>query len=518
MNRSTGGRRAVIYLMGILPLLLLACTAAPASEEAAVTARGPSAPPDPRDSALTMTIDGPPTTPPAQVCGNAALLDGPDSPPPDAVTVNVGDDVGDLTTSRPPGTTFWFAPGTHTFTNSVVPKDGNTYIGGPGAILDGAGTVNIAFWEEGFAGGRRVSDVTLSHLTIQNFTSSTQDQGSIYAGVGWRVLNSTLRDHGYVALFAGPGNLVENSCFENNGQLGIGTYRLNGTSSDIIINHNEFVGNNTRGLQDCGCAGGMKWWATSRGQFTNNWVHDNRGTGVWADNNNMEMLFEGNYINDNDAYGIFYEISYNFMIRNNSIVRNALVDGARLDGNFPIGGIYISESGGVDVPGYQYSTSEVHHNYLADNWDGVVLWESGNRFAGTDGAGYAPAFGDPQHWKTQNVLVHDNEFRMDEVAAGCAGSPNCGRNGLFSDWVPVPGPPSSPNARNDQFQVSVTFEQGNRFFDNTYVGTWDFVGYDHQLQYDWTTWRNPEPLPPTSFNYPDPGSAGFAQDSGSSMG
>lgn len=524
-RRRTAGRRA---LGGVALLLLLACSPVPGESGGPVppdtgtadaTPAGPGpadlAGPSPVPPALRPTIPGPPTTPPAQICGNSSVLDGPATPPAGAVTVDVGDDLGTLTADHPAGTTFWLAPGTHRFTNSIVPKDDNTYLGAPGAIVDGGDTLNIAFWEEYF--DRSTDNVRLSHLTIQNFTSAGEDQGAVYAGTGWRIDHTTFRDNGYVALFVGTDNVVEYSCFENNGQLGIGTYRLDEPAHNVTVDHNEFRYNNARNLQGCGCAGGMKWWETQAGKFTNNWVHHNRGAGVWADYNNAEMLFDGNYINDNDSEGIFYEISYNFMISNNTLVRNALVKGASKNGNFPIAAIYISESGGVDEPGLRYSRSEIHHNYLEDNWDGVALWESGNRYVGTDGDGFAPAYADPSRWKTQNIVVHNNEFRMNKTAAGCEGNPNCGRNGLFSDWVPVPGGPStSPNLSNNQYQLAVSFNQNNRFQDNVYFGEWQFVAYDPSLLYDWTTWRNPRPTPAASFNYPAPGSYGFAQDTGSS--
>lgn len=452
-----------------------------------------------------------PTTPPAQICNNTAVLDGPSTAPSGAVTVNVGDNLENLTEASPAGTTFWLAPGTHTFTYSVIPKDGNTYIGAPGAIIDGDNTINTAFWEEFY--GRKAKDVTLSHLTIQNFASSGQDQGSVYAGEGWNINHSTFKNHGYIALFAGPDNVIEDNCFDSNGQLAIGTYRFDNETSNVIINHNEIKNNNTKNLQACGCGGGVKWWTMKHGQFTNNWVHNNKGPGVWGDTNNIEMLFEGNYINDNDGMGIFYETSYNFLIRNNTLIRNALVHGAASNGNFPIAAIYISESGGINESGYLYSNSEIYNNYLEDNWDGVALWESGNRYASNEVSGYTPAFGDPIHWKTQNVSVHDNEFHMDKSVAGCENNPNCGRNGLFSDWVAVPGgDPEAPNTANNQYQLAVTFDQNNLFNDNHYFGSWQFVAYDKDLSYDWTTWRNPKPNPTSSFLYYSPGNYGFGQD------
>jgi hypothetical protein len=487
------------------PTATSAASAAPATISPAGSA--PTTPTPTRD-AVTW-----PTAPPAQICGNASMLDGPATAPAGAVTVNVGDNLESLTGSKPAGTTFWLKPGIHHFTYSVVPKDGNTYIGAPGAIVDGGGTEGIAFWEEFY--GQKAKNVTLSYLTIQNFTSSSEDQGSVYAGDSWKISHSTFKNHGYIAMFAGPNNLIEYNCFDSNGQMGVGTYRFDDNNYNIVVDHNEFKNNNTRRLENCGCAGGMKWWLARHGKFTNNWVHDNLGVGVWADYNNIEILFEGNYIADNHDVGIFYEISYNFMIRYNTIIRNTLVTGAAANDSFPNGGIYISESGGVNVPGYLYSTSEIHHNYLEDNWDGVAIWESGNRYDGSNEYSNNPAYGDPTHWKSQNILVHDNEFRMNKAVAGCSGNRYCGRNGVFSEWVPVPGPAISPNATNDEYQVAVSFAQNNVFSNNKYFGSWTFVSYDQGSVYDWSTWQAPKPDPTSSFNYISPGAFGFGQDVGS---
>ncbi|GAA4673487.1 right-handed parallel beta-helix repeat-containing protein [Pseudonocardia yuanmonensis] len=465
---------------------------------------------------LRIAVPGPPRRPPARICDDAATLDGPGVQPPGSIAVGVDDDLDHLTAANPARSVFWLRSGVHRLKKSVVPKDGNTYIGAPGAIVDGENRLNIAFWEEYFR--RSVDDVTLAHLTIQNFTASSEDQGAVYAGTGWTISHSTFRNNGYIALFAGSHNTIRYSCFDSNGQLGVGTYRLDGKpSSDIVVDRNEFRRNNTRRLSECGCAGGMKWWEAQRGSFTNNWVHGNNGPGVWADNNNIDMLFEGNFINDNTGQGIFYEISYNFMIRGNSFVRNALERGARETSNFPMAAVYISEAGGVDVPGFRFATSEIAYNYFEDNWDGVALWESGNRYAGVDGGDATPSYGDRTRWKTQNILVHHNEFRMNKENARCVGRLTCGRNGLFSDWVPVPGPPLVPNTSHDEYQIAVSFKQNNVFQNNMYAGEWLFVAYDQSLTYGWTTWRDPRPDPLGLFTYAAPEPYGFAQDAGSSM-
>ena len=57
--------------------------------------------------------------------------------------------------------------------------------------------------------------------------------------------------------------------------------------------------------------------------FRNNFVHHNAGAGIWYDSDNTGALIEGNRVEDNGWIGIFYEISSDGIIRNNTIRRNA---------------------------------------------------------------------------------------------------------------------------------------------------------------------------------------------------
>ena len=88
------------------------------------------------------------------------------------------------------------------------------------------------------------------------------------------------------------------------------------------------------GKPGCGCTGGGKFWETNGARVTDNYVHDNRGVGLWADSNNVGFRFEGNYISGNDAEGIMYETSYNAAILDNTFIRNALAQGSHEPG-FP---------------------------------------------------------------------------------------------------------------------------------------------------------------------------------------
>ena len=432
---------------------------------------------------------GYPTTPPAQVCGNTSLLNGPSSPPAGAVAVypNDGYTLQDHTAYHPAGTTFWLAPGVHKLRvgdvyGQVVPKDGNTYVGAPGAVFDGQDTQYTAF-------GGHATRVTIKHLTVRNFASGL-DQGVVNhdSGNDWVIERNSLVFNRGAALMIGARNQIRYNCLADNGQYGFNAYQAGNGIVDVVMDRNEIARNNTEDWEartPCGCTGGGKFWSVERAQVTNNWVHDNNGTGIWADYDNVQFLFEGNLIENNAGPGIWYEISYNFMIRYNNIRGNNW----RTDGgeNFPFGGIYIAESGGDTRAGSVYAVSEIHGNLIANNWDGVVLWEDADRFCQSPAGGVSATcpFFDGTYGarnNTQNIRVHRNTFTVDKAAIGCQ-TATCGRNGLFSKWGSF-----SPWT---QWSVAerITFQNNNRFHDNTYVGPWTFTIYDDGPPDTWAVWR-----------------------------
>jgi hypothetical protein len=453
---------------------------------------------------------GPPTMPPVEVCDRSALLDGPDSPPPGSVEVNPGDHLGRLTESNPPGTSFWLAPGVHTLPDGefdqIVPKDANSYTGAPGAVLDGAGTTRYAF--TGAATG-----VSISHLTIRGFVAPHQEGVVNHnGGDDWTIANNTIEGNWGAALMGGSGMVVRENCIRDNGQYGANVFKIGDGITDVVFERNEFTNNNVDDwearIPGCGCSGGLKFWAVTGASITDNWIHDNRGVGLWADTNNADFLVEGNLIEGNDGVGIFYEISYNAVFRGNTLRRNVLVDGPA-DG-FPNAAVYLSESGG-DPRVAGPPVIEVTGNLFEDNYNGITLWENADRFCGSPAntstryctlvvsdpaactAGRidrAPAYDDCR-WKTQNVTVTGNEFRFDPEVTNCTA---CGRNSLIANWGTFPD--WSPYAE-ERVQVAITATQGNTFSGNEYVGPWTFHLADFGAVVTFSEWQG----------------AGFDQDS-----
>ncbi|RUL77749.1 right-handed parallel beta-helix repeat-containing protein [Dyella choica] len=449
----------------------------------------------------------------AAVCGNPSLLTGPSAAPPGAITVEAGDnhavDFGQK------GQTYWFKPGIHTLASDIygqiTPDNNSTFIGAPGAILDGKNTNLYAFTGQ-------ATGVTIEYLTIQNFgtAGANNNEGVVNhdAGHGWTIQNNTIQGNAGAGLFVGTSNTVKYNCLTRNGQYGFSAYEDNGVSN-VVIDHNEIAYNNTYGWETaqpgCGCTGGGKFWATHTATITNNWFHNNHeGPGLWADTNNDDFDIENNVFSDEENSGIIYETSYNALIKNNVFQRNANVSGPTNPG-FPTGAIYISESGGDSRVPARYQSIAITSNTFTDNWSGVVIWENADRYCNSPAdtstgdctlvnpnvanlstcvsgtINNTPYFSDCR-WKSQNVQVNNNVFSFSpsNIGSSCTPANGCGFQGLFSNWGSYPT--WSPY-QGDIVEQAITFSQGNVFSGNTYTGPWQFMAHDQGVTLTSAQWQ-----------------------------
>ncbi|MFE6685739.1 right-handed parallel beta-helix repeat-containing protein [Streptomyces sp. NPDC057743] len=455
------------------------------------------------------TAPGAPSTSVARVCAEPAA--GPTRAPAGAVTVDpaVVGDVATKTKNNPPHTTFWLRPGRHRLDPDryaqVIPKEGDRYLGAPGAVLDGQAKNQYAF-------GGSARDVTLRYLTVRSFVAP-QNEGVVNhdSADGWVIEHATIRDNSGAGLMAGAHQRVRANCLRDNGQYGLNAYKNGGPSGDLVVEGNEIAGNNTddweRRRPGCGCTGGAKFWAVNHAEVHGNWVHDNRGAGLWADTNNNDFRIEGNLIEGNDGAALIYETSYNAVIRTNTIRRNNWVEGRRAadrgDG-FPFGAVYLSESGGEPRIRARTDKIEIYRNVLENNWNGITLWENADRFCNSpantsSGActllvhditrcaapaiARAPLYGDCR-WKTQRVDIHGNRFVLDESVVPCPAT--CARMavlanyGTYPDWSPYQG---------ERVAEAITGKQHNRWHDNVYLGPWRFVAHDPSRVLDSGQWQ-----------------------------
>ncbi|MEK9520986.1 right-handed parallel beta-helix repeat-containing protein [Streptomyces venezuelae] len=436
--------------------------------------------------------------PRARVCDRPAA--GPATPPAGAVTVDPAV-VGDLaakTEQYPPHTTFWLRPGRHRLEPDayaqVIAKEGNRYLGAPGAVLDGRKVNQYAF-------GGTARDVTVRHLTVERFVAP-HNEGVVNHDMadGWLIEHTTIQYNSGAGLMAGARQRLRASCLRDNGQYGMNAYKTGDSIRGLVVEGNEITGNNTddweRRRPGCGCTGGVKFWAVDGADVRGNWVHGNRGTGLWADNNNNDFRFEDNLLESNDGAALMYETSYNAVIRNNTIRRNNWVEGRAYaeDGDdFPYATVYVSEAGGEPRIPARTDRIEIHGNVLEDNWNGITLWENADRFCNSPAntsTGYctllvkdtrscappaiarAPLYADCR-WKTQRVDIHDNRFALDPSVVGCGAE--CARMAVVAneggapDWSPYQG---------RRVAEAITLRQGNRWHGNVYRGPWSFLAGD----------------------------------------
>lgn len=476
------------------------------------------------------------TGPPAKICGSPTLS-GPSTPPPGAVRVPAGDDfllLGENWVVHP-GTIYWFAPGVHTLGlgqfQQIQPQHGDTFVGAPGAVLDGQRSNATAF-----AG--KATDVTIEDLTIENFVP----QGGQYAvnhdmGANWRVEHDTVQDNGDTrgselgaGLGMGSGDVYEYNCITHNGE-----YALNAGGAGTVFAYNEVSWNGISYFPDdsCGCSGGIKYWAATDATIADNYIHDNYNVGLWADTDNSGFLISDNYISDNWAEGMIYEISYNADITGNQFVDNGWGTGSAGAGGIPYGdALYVASSGGNPAVKGNYSGKFlINHNTFTDNWDGLIIYQNPNRLCGSaanSSAGYCtmvngslfttrtcaadelnsapsahPDYFDGCQWKAGNITVSANTFNFDpkdivtaapplprEVLSRCPTTNLtntntniywCGFNGMFS----LPGSEASgpgagwtvADAIMDLRGPSGEAPDNNVWMDNSYVGPWAFQAY-----------------------------------------
>jgi len=501
-----------------------------------------------------------PAANPAQVCGDTELLSGPTSAPEGAVVVPSGDN--ESFNFNQPGATFWFETGTHTFGEDiygqVIARANTTYLGAPGAVLDGAHHNLYAFTGD-------VANVTIKYLTITNFGrgNDNNNEGVVNhdSGVHWIIQKNTVVGNDGAGVFLGTDNEVTYNCLADNGQYGFSMFKApiasDSAIKNILLDHNEIAGNNTDDwesqIEGCGCTGGGKFWDVNGATVTNNWVHNNLGTGLWADTNNIDFLFANNYIEQNDGEGIWYEISYNATIRDNVIRRNAWVSGQHNTGS-PGAAIYLSESGGdsrLDSTVSGAAQIRIYDNNFEDNFSGVSIYENANRFCNSNGntsKGYCTPFVTPTlipdvdrnydypnpisdthpcytdvasspyttdcRWHSQNIEVNNNEFHFDDTVVPCAGT-YCGAQALYAtgadnmSWSPY----TVSAVQND-----VMFTNNNTFHDNQYFGNWKFAkGFGETISFNsWQASPFNQDADSTFTGDPDAGASGSGGGGGSS--
>ncbi len=390
------------------------------SEEPARPAADDQEPPPPGDEVPPPPGETPPPGEPPPADQEPPVWS---DPVPDQVDIDLypGDDVTAIVAAAPEGTVFAIH-GRHVGV-SIQPNDGQEFIGLDGGALVGDGA-EFAFFGDAV-------DVTIRDLEITGYSPPAQFGAIHNETSGWRVIGNDIHHNATVGvLLQGENPEIVDNRIHHNGQLGIAV----NFSTGGRVQGNEIAYNNDEVAYDWGWeAGGTKFWSTDGLYVADNWSHDNHGPGLWSDHDNIRIVYENNLVENNFANGIFHEIGYDAIIRNNTIRNNGAGHDVWLWG----AGIVVAASQNVEIYG----------NQIVGNANGIALVQQ-DRGAGAYGA-----------YLVRNNSVHDNTI----VASGTTGVAQDVGNGRV-------------------------FDDGNVFDANTYRGAVDWEWNDREVS--WDEWRS----------------------------
>ena len=239
------------------------------------------------------------------------------------------------------------------------------------------------------------TNVTVQNLVIEKYDPPIQD-GAIQGGQGWTIQNNEVRLNYAVGIIGVDGSKLIGNYVHDNGQMGLG-----GVGDNILVQGNEIAKNGYwSGIDVLWEGGGFKFANTDNLVVRGNYSHDNNGIGMWTDIDNIHTLYEDNVVVHNSMGGISHEISYQAIIRNNTLIGNGADDPRSWWwGNE----IQIQNSQNVEVYGNRVE--------MTGGGNGIVMIQQ-NRGSGTFGT-YTTT-GNQIH---DNIIVdHDGEGYIGGVA------------------------------------------------------------------------------------------------------
>jgi len=342
--------------------------------------------------------------PPPPTDGGVSIFPGDET----AVPIFPGESIQAAVNAYPVGTSFVIKAGVHV-RQTVKPKDGMSFVGEPGAILDGENAAGIAF------DLYQTSNVVIRGLRITRYAPPEQNsaidasssQGALIENneIDHNANPSGLRAYG---LTIGSTSIIRGNSIHHNGWLGINGY---GGASDTLIEGNEIYLNPPARVNDTVSeAANVKLFDCGRITIRGNYVHDSLYRGIWVDTMRPDVTIDGNRVVNHGRAGIWYEVSYRGVIRNN-YVENAGYHQTRLPDWLRGGGIEVSNSPDVSVL----------NNTVVNSLNGIIGLQ-------------AQSYRDGPYGKSQlrNLLVQGNTILMPSGQTGI--TENVGSAEVFTSW------------------------------------------------------------------------------------
>ena len=363
---------------------------------------------------------------------------------PAAIEVQPGESIQSAVDRHPIGHEIRIRAGVHVG-QSIRPKPGNRFVGDLGAVLDGAGAAEFAFY-----GTTAIDSVLIEGLEIRNY--APPPQWAAIRGVdtvGWIVRGNDIHDNTGGVRVGHAMQLVGNHIHHNH-QTGV-----MGQSHGLLIEGNEIASNNHdlafhhRDYPETYEAGGMKLTFSRDVVIRNNVIRNNGLAGIWIDLDCERVTIESNVIEGNIGQGIYYEISRSGTIRDNLIIGNGL------EGSwYHHGGIIVASSSGVRVTG----------NDIVDNGMGVI------------GSAIERGSGDLGRRTLTDLVVERNRFHQPAGLTGIVRDDSVG-DAVFDDpSIRFLGNTYTLGPANDHFR----WRQGDRTAEE-----WRDAGHDALGTFDY---------------------------------
>jgi parallel beta-helix repeat protein len=340
--------------------------------------------------AVTATITGGTIAKTAQVSITSSIS---------GIAISPGQSIQAAVNANAAGATFVLKAGVHK-QQTVVPKDGMTFVGEPGAIMDGENVTPRAFVAE----GRR--NVTIRGLVITRYVPAAQN-AAIHgnAATGWIVEDSEISYNANFGLWMnGPGWIVRRNKVHHNGVLGIGGYN----ATQLLVENNEVYDNPPTDVAESAIlaeAANIKLF-TANATIRNNNVHGGYKMGIWIDTaSGGSIVVENNRVVDQGSIGIWHENSWDAIIRGNTVERCGLrksISSGWISG----GAIAVSNSASVTIS----------DNTLRDNLNGIWAMQAAGYYADRN---------------VKNLVVQNNRI----IRSGQSGIvQNVGDQSVYTSW------------------------------------------------------------------------------------
>ena len=305
------------------------------------------------------------------------------------------------------GTCFFLQSGQYNF-HDVHPKNNMKFVGASRSEV----VVNGNGFENAFSGN--ASNVAISNFTLRGFNNSAgqalQEQAPIRGTLGiWQSTPGTMATNwlieqmnisGNVAsgIFVGDNFTVRNSEISDNGVTGIGGDEFSGA----VIQTNNIHGNGGSAAGGVNANGAGIKFTQANGTQNRVYITDNvvnsHNIGIWCDVNCNGITINNNKVNISTSSAIFYEISKNAVIANNTISNSSSwVD---WNGEFNNGSIGIGESAYVLIEG----------NTIDFGKSAITIRQTRRPFSGEDYLSGLIANGVPLNTTTHDITVNNNNI------------------------------------------------------------------------------------------------------------